>query len=56
MFQSSQIETVKELPNVTDGIFPQKKNDIEPRLPSDVISRDIQDERVIETAYVDKVR
>ncbi|KYM96748.1 hypothetical protein ALC62_12540 [Cyphomyrmex costatus] len=45
---------IKELPNVTDGIFPRKKNDVELRLPSDIISRDIRDEpkRVIETAYV----
>ncbi|XP_024874617.1 titin-like isoform X1 [Temnothorax curvispinosus] len=57
MFQSSQIKTVKEWPNVTDGIFPRKKNDAEPRFPSGVISRDIQDEpeRVIEETYVDKV-
>ncbi|XP_011882445.1 PREDICTED: zonadhesin-like [Vollenhovia emeryi] len=47
----SQIETVKELPNVTDGIFPREKNDVKPRLPPDVISRDIPDE----AAHVDKV-
>lgn len=42
---------------MTDGIFPRKKNDVEkPRLPSDVISRDIQDEpKPIETVYVNKV-
>ncbi|XP_071580341.1 uncharacterized protein [Temnothorax nylanderi] len=57
MFQSSQIKTVKEWPNVTDGIFPRKKNDAEARLPLGVIPRDIQDEpeRVIEAAYVHKV-
>lgn len=35
---------------MTDGIFPRKKNDVEPRLPSDVISRDVLDERVIKAA------
>lgn len=46
-----QIETVEEFPNVTDGIFPRKRKDVEP-LPSDVISRPIQAE---EAAYVHKV-
>ncbi|XP_012061069.1 PREDICTED: titin-like [Atta cephalotes] len=44
--------TIKEFPNVTDGIFPRKKNNVEPRLPSDIISRTIRNERVIETAHV----
>lgn len=38
---------IKELPNVTDGIFPQK-NDVKPRLPSDVISRDVPNEEKID--------
>lgn len=36
---------------MTDGIFPRKKNDVEPRFPSDVISRDIRDEQIIEATY-----
>ncbi|KAL0099122.1 hypothetical protein PUN28_020280 [Cardiocondyla obscurior] len=37
-------KAIKEFPNVTDGIFPRKKNDVKPRFPPDVISRDIRDE------------
>ncbi|XP_018371972.1 PREDICTED: titin-like isoform X1 [Trachymyrmex cornetzi] len=45
---------IEELPNVTDGIFPRKRNDVEPRLPSDINSRAIRDKpkHVIETAHV----
>ncbi|XP_012533081.1 biorientation of chromosomes in cell division protein 1-like 1 [Monomorium pharaonis] len=46
---------IKESPNITEGIFPRKKDDVEPRLPLDVISEDMRDERTVETALAEEL-